>query len=154
MENIPEEPKKSKKAPVIIGASILVIAIGIIAVIFLKPEPTCYEQSQEFIAALDPLISEWSDAYQVAKSTSRIALGPAVANLQDIRRQIDGLDVPECAELAQGRFIQSADATINGFLAFMEDESDTIVSQYLDAAVTYMYDFQQQYIIIKNSADQ
>ncbi len=63
----------------------------------------------------------WSDGLQLAGSTARIALSPQVANLQSIKRDLDGVVVSECLKEAKVALSEHMELSIRGFLEFMSD---------------------------------
>src|SRR3990167_1914466 len=58
----------------------------------------------------------------LAGNTPRIALGPVVSNMQELRRRADRLSPPDCAYFAKDYLVQYMDYTIEGYLNFMADE--------------------------------
>src|SRR5688572_13379276 len=65
--------------------------------------------AEDFQAAIDPLMDEWTDAYAIAGSASRIALAAPLASLQAIRRDTAAAEVPECAAKAAGLIAEAMD---------------------------------------------
>lgn len=88
----------------------------------------CSVQSAEFLAKLQEIAVRWDDANNIAGSSSRISLGPAVATLQEIRREANTLAPPECAKNIQALFVAYMDAAIKYYLSFMAQEPDEEVS--------------------------
>lgn len=99
------------------------------------PTPTCLEQSADFINQIEAIATEWDDAEQLAGSTSRIALSPAIANLQEIRRRASALESPQCASLIQTYLTDYMDKTIDGFLLFMADKPESQITAKFKEAI-------------------
>lgn len=72
--------------------------------------------------AVDALLARWDDAVKLAGTTSRIALPTQVAALQDIRRDASALTVPPCMDPAKVHLVNSMQATIDAFMAFMRND--------------------------------
>ena len=77
---------------------------------------------------IQPLLEEWGDTVEVANSTARIALSSLVSNMQRIQREVEAVDSPDCARHANGLLTGGMDDVIDAFLAFMSNESDSVVS--------------------------
>jgi zinc-ribbon domain len=148
-----KQPSSFNKLTIVFGA-VALIAIIAFTVVFINgggsglavkilPTPTvtpvptelsCSIQSAEYVTNVRKILSEWNDANDIASSTARISLGPAVSKLQDIRREANSLTYPKCANLAQFYLISHMDKVIQGFLSFMAQESDTTTSGYFNEA--------------------
>lgn len=76
---------------------------------------------QVSLKAADDLYARWKDAKQVAGATSRIGLATPVAALQALRREADGLIVPDCLKDGKSNLMEAMRLEIEGFLAFMGD---------------------------------
>lgn len=97
--------------------------------------------------AIEALSSNNDDFWkttQLASSTSRIALSGPVQHLQEINQQTEDLSVPTCLEEAKQSYSRSQQETIEGFLAFMAEESDALVESKLHNATTYLGTYQLQ----------
>lgn len=82
--------------------------------------------------AIKPLVDEYSDAFDTAGQTSRIALPGVISQLQDIRRRTEATEVSPCLTEAHSYLVASMDDTIEAFLLFMgqgeeEDVNEKIV---------------------------
>ena len=91
---------------------------------------TCDKEA--YIISIQPIMSKWNDQEQLANSTSRINLGDQIGKLQEIKREASSLDIDTCFEEAHGYLIDSFEAEIKAFLAFMSDESDALVSNLFE----------------------
>ena len=76
------------------------------------------------LADLQAIKQRWDDGVNVASSTSRIALSGPAMNLQQIRRDLDGVKTGECLADAKSALAEGMDATISGVLAFMGDSDN------------------------------
>lgn len=67
------------------------------------------------------LSARWLDAFNVAKSTSRIALSQPVQDMQQIKRDLEARTTASvCESKLKQELIKSYDFAINGFLQFMQ----------------------------------
>lgn len=97
------------------------------------PEPVaCGDLYAEALG--DNLLPHWDDAVAVASSTARISLAGPIAELQGIRREAEALDIPDCAGQTHAILVNYMEMYINGFLAFMRDESEATVGEAFDNA--------------------
>lgn len=87
------------------------------------------------------ILDRWGDAVELADSTARIALDGPIAEMQAIRRDLADIDAPACLENAQGALLASMDATIKGFLLFMQNAPDDDVNLQFQIAVGAMNGF-------------
>ena len=83
------------------------------------------EPKDKGMAEIKKIEQRWLDGAQLAGSTARIALSPQVANLQSIKRDLDGVVVGKCLEEAKANLGESMEITIKGFLEFMGDRKYT-----------------------------
>jgi hypothetical protein len=72
---------------------------------------------------MNNLLGSWDDANAVASSTGRISLGPQVAALQRIRRDMEADPWPACGADFKKTTLRAMDKTINGYLLFMRGSS-------------------------------
>ena len=83
-------------------------------------------------AKLDEIMARWSDASIVAGNTVRIALSPAVKDLQSIRREAEKLTVTPCLTRAQANMLVGMDAEILGYIKFMGDAEADITKDMIE----------------------
>lgn len=94
----------------------------------------------EGLADLQAIKKRWDDGLKVASSTSRIALSGPAMNLQQIRRDLDGVKTSECLKDAKLALAEGMDATISGVLAFMGDSGSGGVGIAVGSLGTKRYD--------------
>jgi hypothetical protein len=114
---------------------------GIAVQVAPTPTPTaiptaepCAIQAAPFLAEVDPILAAWADTVTLADHTGRASLAPVISQLQALRRDVSQLEPPDCAASAHALLVTSMDETINGYLAFMAQESDREVSTHIAAA--------------------
>ena len=93
---------------------------------------TSIDLEKEDRTKLDEIMHRWSDASIVAGSTARIALSPAVKDLQSIRREAEKLIVTPCLTRAQANMLVGMDAEILGYIKFMGDAKADITKDMID----------------------
>lgn len=84
------------------------------------------------------LMAEYEDALDIASSTSRISLSGPVAELQDIKRQTEAVEVPACLVPAHRFTIASMEKSIEAFISFMGQASDSEVNSSIMASAGFM----------------
>jgi hypothetical protein len=87
-------------------------------------------------STMAPILREWEDAKTLAGSTSRISLAPVISQLQSIERRVESMDVPLSIKAAHLVLIDSMNDTIQGYLYFMAQDDDSIVSLALQMGKT------------------
>jgi len=96
--------------------------------------PCSREEARGAVDALQPLLDEYMDHFERASSTGRIALAPVIGDIQETRREVRGLEVPDCAAEVRDAIADAIDASIDGFLAFQSDESESTIERHFDRA--------------------
>jgi hypothetical protein len=90
-----------------------------------KAEQVCSTaDGKQVFSLLKEFSGEWDDAYKLAGSTSRMSLPPQIANLQTIRRKVENQSWPECATKAHEHLIGGMDASIDGYIMFLDSDND------------------------------
>jgi hypothetical protein len=87
---------------------------------------------------LKDIMTRWDDADTIAANTGRIALATPISNLQSIRQETKNLEVPGCLNDARSDFVTAMDSTINGYLTFMREGNNAVVSNYFSVANDYL----------------
>jgi hypothetical protein len=83
---------------------------------------------------LDLIIERFDDANARAGTTSRIALSPVIGEMQEVRRDLRALELPDCATEAVDASVEFMDKSIEAYLAFLSDEPDSTVTRLFDEA--------------------
>jgi len=102
------------------------------------PEPSCQQQSSAFLAEIQPLFQEWTDATTLAGSTPRASLSTEIGKLQDIRRRVQAVQAPACAADVRQNLISSMDSSIQAFLAFLGQKPESEYNALFTLATTQL----------------
>lgn len=121
--------------------AIVLVGGGLYALNGFSLDTSCAHQAQAFLDQIQPIARQWDDATALAGQTSRVSLAPQVDKLQAIRRQTQELMPPECAKDVQANLVASMDATIQGFIDFLGQKSDSVVSASFTRAKASMDKF-------------
>lgn len=111
---------------------------------------TCAEQSKEGLEKIQSAAREWDDANKLAGQTPRASLATQIAALQAVRRKVQDITVPECANAMKNALIASMDASIEGYVAFLGQKPDGTVQASFKLANDKMTEFGQE--VVKLSA--
>lgn len=87
-------------------------------------------QTAEYHELILLRVSEWDDLVKVANSTGRIALAGVITQLQEVKREVAALEIPDGLQVrrAHGYLVDHMDYTIDAFLLFMGGEPDSTVT--------------------------
>lgn len=96
------------------------------------------------VEQLGGLFAEWTDAFDLATTTSRIAMGDRVADLQRIRREVQAQEWPECAEAAHGFLVAAMDNSIEGFQLFMSNKPQGEIDKKFEKATRAINNFTEE----------
>ena len=123
------------------------ITLTIISLVLLvascsKFKASCAELTQEYRDQVMQLANNWDSANTLANSSPRMQLVTPISSLQDIRNEYNDLTVPECAQKAHAWMLNYMDATIDGYMAFLADEDDYVVSSHFTQAGQYFDSWQ------------
>jgi len=99
--------------------------------------PCGVDRVEKSLDRIDRINNKWLSSIELASSTSRIALAVPVSYLQAIRQELYDLVVPVCLDKAKDHLGYSMKFGIDGFLAFMADESDQTIKSQLDLMKDY-----------------
>jgi predicted negative regulator of RcsB-dependent stress response len=100
-----------------------------------------YQKTQEIeatkasMAKIDAIYSDWKEANKIAMSVPRIALAAPLAKLQEIKKRVSDVPAANCAAEAKSKLIGAMDMQINGFLAFLQQESSTAEESLISAVM-------------------
>lgn len=120
------------------------------------PTPTpmpveCPEEAvAQYLSDLDRLIVQWDDGVRLAGATSRIALSPVVNTLQTLRRDAASLTPPACAQYLHEVQALFMDYIVEGLLAFMEHEEQSVLEENFHAARVARNIFNSHLAAIRN----
>lgn len=95
-----------------------------------------FEAKNKGIDQLNAIEKRWDDAYALASSTARIALATPVGELQNVKRDLEKLEVSECLIPAKEALSSYMNSNIANFLSFMADadsinfDSNTKIVEY------------------------
>jgi hypothetical protein len=81
-----------------------------------------------------------------------MSLSGPIADLQAIRRDTVALTVPECLESAKIQLTTFMDYHVDGYLAFLGDESDATVSKAFSDAKTRLQSYTDEITRVKACA--
>jgi hypothetical protein len=93
-------------------------------------------------------MTEFQDAMDVAASTARMSLSGPVAELQSIRRATDDIEVPACLSEAKDFTVRGMQNYIQSFTAFMAEEPDATVGNYMDAGLVDISQASQEFTAV------
>lgn len=103
------------------------------------PTPECTaEDVQAFLDELEPLLGRWDDRAEVAGSTARMNLSPVITGMQDIKRDVEELEAPWCAEETQEKAVAYMDQYIDGYLRSWPTSLMPQSKKNLSALVSYL----------------
>ncbi len=132
----PITPKKEARPFSLILIALLIILSG--AGGYYYYGPCGVKRVEQIVADLDVITKDWADATLLAGSTSRIALSGPLKDMQDIYQETSEMAVPVCMEKTQGHLVSSMRFAIDGFLAFMSQESDSVVTTKFETSSNHM----------------
>lgn len=95
-----------------------------------------FEANDKGVDQLNAIESRWDDAHTLASSTARIALATPVGELQNVKRDLEKLEVSECLIPAKEALSSYMNSNIANFLSFMADadsinfDSNTKIVEY------------------------
>lgn len=100
-----------------------------------KPKVECpQEEVETYLEEIDYILEEWDDTYLVATSTSRMSLAPIIGELQDIKRDVNRLDRPECAGYLSDIVVVAMESDIGALVSFLSKDSESVVSRKMAGA--------------------
>ena len=93
-----------------------------------------YCDDSSYFQQTNTILGRWTDATTRASSTARIALTSVVGDMQQIRRDYADLSHPACANRMHQLTVASMNDEIDGYLLFMQQASDSSVSDRMKLA--------------------
>ncbi|MGD0339921.1 MAG: hypothetical protein ABSB78_14165 [Bacteroidota bacterium] len=149
-DNLPEQSQLSIKAKRGISISLIITVAALIVVVFAVVGGWYYFYGPCGTVRVDnasnelgDLISRWLAADNVASSTPRIALSLQINNLQSLRDEAGDLVVPSCMDGTKLELLAGMDSAIQGYIAFLGQQSDTVVSGYFYSAKRHIANFNE-----------
>ena len=79
---------------------------------------SCAEEDPEFAERLQDYLEQWIDAVIIVESSTRGTMLDPISDLQTLRREVRGLEGPQCGETAQDALVNYMDFHIELFLDF------------------------------------
>jgi hypothetical protein len=143
-------PQQSRTG--IVFSVVLLVAIAAAGAWYYFYGPCGINRLQASSKAISSLLTRFSDELQVANSTPRMSLAGPVSNLQQIKRETDDLVVPACLDMAKGYAVGSMVDGINGFIAFMGQEDNSVVTSHLNSATSQAQYFQDELVRVQACA--
>jgi len=89
------------------------------------------ERVDHYTASVDPLLEKYKDAFNVALSAPKIALTGPIAELQKLRREIEALNVPTCAQQAHKYLLASLQKNEEAFMNFQSGKDQALIKSDL-----------------------
>lgn len=132
---------------------LLVMGVALVSCSTPAEPQLCRDSAAEYLAEVDALNDRWEDAVTLAGSTSRIALGPVVADLQAIQREAEAMTVPACATVLHQRLTEPMDEIINGFLFFMQSGDTEYLTLAVELSAYYAHEFDTGFAAIMAGID-
>ena len=96
------------------------------------------------IEVFDALLEKWDDGINVAGRTARVSLPGPVSDLQEIKREVNAVEITPCMEQAKKHLMKSLEYAIEGFMAFMGQEDDAVVEMNFDLATKYLDNYSNE----------
>jgi hypothetical protein len=103
------------------------------------PDPCSAELIEQSTASMHEVARQFTDAAELAEMTPRNQLSAQIAPMQDIRRDAEDLDLPDCLSDARDALVDYMEAYIDVLIAFLDvDISDAaMVSGYDQIEAAY-----------------
>jgi hypothetical protein len=138
MENKIQEIPKKKKFNIwyiLIGVAVVVAVAAWFCYDYYNNGPCGVKVVDAGVAEMDRVLDEFLDIFQVASNTGRINLSGPIIQMQEVKRDMEDLDVPVCLIPAKEAYVLAIENSVEGFLAFMNQSADSLIDSYFDKAV-------------------
>ena len=115
----------------------VILSFFICASLLLSGCKNPFEAKDKGFKQLNTIENRWVDTFALASSTSRVALVTPVSQLQNIKHDLQSIELSECLNPAREALNSYMDMHINNFLKFMANEnigelkSNTKLVEYL-----------------------
>jgi PBP1b-binding outer membrane lipoprotein LpoB len=90
------------------------------------------ERVSQSIEEMDDILTRYLDDFELASNTGRISLSPIVSKMQDKYQDVRDMSVPTCLNDARDYLSSSMKQSTQGFLSFMAQDANSVVSSYFD----------------------
>ena len=144
MEPLAEQvPTKPRRRAILVPVVLLLLIAGVGGWYAYSTNPAiiCRNELPAFLAQTEVVVREWDDAAKVAGQTPRMALAVQIANLQDVRRRTQDIPTPACAQEVKGHLITTMDASIDAYVSFLGQQSESQVAAHFSTANKAMADY-------------
>lgn len=81
-------------------------------------------ETQRALNEMTAMLRKWDDASTLAGMTPRAGLATQISALQGIRRDMQAMVVPPCADESKSLAVESMQTAINGYMLFMASTRD------------------------------
>ncbi len=101
--------------------------------------PCKSEEAEDYIRNFNNTFEEFKDTFDLAESTSRIALSPVISDMQEIKRDLNGLELPEnCDKYSdmQDYSVEAMEKAIDAFMKFQQQEDEIKVISIIESVRT------------------
>lgn len=94
-------------------------------------QPTCAEQSSEYLEQSEQLILQFEDKVELAQFTPPGQWSNIVPDMQRIKREVLALDVPDCAVPARDALVNHLTTVITVHLAVLDGQPVGVINQIM-----------------------
>lgn len=122
----------------IVLTAVLMGVLGLVAC----SEPTCYEQSTEYVDAAEDIIGRWEDLTLEASMTPRLGLPAVIGDMNAMIREFDALAPTECTQEFHDLMKNAMEFGMASFIMFQANDADydpeaglQVVNLLMDAAM-------------------
>jgi len=112
-------------------------------------DPCKTEEAQDYIDDFDKSFEEFKDTFDLADSTARIALTPVISEMQAIKRELNGLDLPEGCDKykdMQDYSVETMEKAIEAFMKFQQQEDEFEVINMINGVET-RFEYIEKWIV-------
>lgn len=96
------------------------------------PDPCASGSLGQSVGEVDALMQQFDDESALAANVPRSQLATHIANLQSIRRQAQGLDVPTCTVELRQLELTHMNTVVDTMLAFLSQGDQAVVAQGIE----------------------
>ena len=102
-------------------------------------DPCESEEAQDYVKSYAITFEEFKDIFDLAESTSRIALSPVISDMQEVKRELNRLELPENCEKyddMQEYSVETMEKAIDAFMKFAQQEDEYEVMNIIESVKT------------------